>query len=279
MTAIDCDTRVLTNKGWFWASELSAGQRILCLHGDGQLRMTRISSVTAPLEQQTVSLFTEVGDIEVPAREPVLTANGPVEAAELVAMSDRGVVKVEVVQPNSIATFAQPRKKNTEHKAAVLAMSWLDRHWTAVPATLSGDRLHSLANTITQSQLPAKVSADDRWFSWSWTPVECTDRRARPASETMLSLTAWGDEHSRTTLPDRRTRAAVLMAVCLDGLQVKLTWTPGYAPVECRIGVQRTSMPYAKVAAARLSTSQVVRLGLERVGAVVTSQLAVGRLG
>lgn len=278
MTTLESATRLWTDAGWVWAGDLAAGRKVLCLHGDGHLRMTRVHSVTPPFKQDVVAVLTEVGDVVVPVHEPLLTTGGPVLASELSALGTQGTIKVEVVQPKGIAAFC-PSKVSTGRQAANVALSWLGRHWTAAPTSLSLERRAALATILAKSGLPVTTSADERWLSWTWRPAADVDRTLRPSGEAMLALTAWGDDYSRTILTDRKIRSAILMAITLEGRQAKVAWTPGYAPVECRISVQSAAMPYAKLVAARTLRSQVVTLNLDRVGAVVTSQLAVGRLG
>jgi hypothetical protein len=278
VTALGGSTRIWTEQGWCWASELEAGQRVLCLHGDGHLAMTGISSVELCGEQDTVEVLTEVGDLVVPAGEPILTTGGPVLGSELVSITRRASVKVEVVQPRGIAEAGGCRAA-TGAAAAMVALAWLERSWTATPATLPAARRAYLDRLVAASGLKWAGTSDDRWHSWSWQMPADIDRGLRPTAEAMLALTAWTADQSRTVLDDRRIRSALLMAIVLEGDQPRLAWTPGYAPVECRITVHPTAMPFAKLVRASAGSDKVVKINLARPGAIVASQLAVGRLG
>lgn len=250
---------------------------MLCLHGDGQLHMTMVEGVGTEVEQDAVHVLTEVGDIAVPVREPLLTTGGPVLAADLVDMTVRSTVKIEVVQPSAILR-ATPANAFPAQASPRAALEWLGRTATAVPSEVPPDTLKVLVELFKKSGLDATLAMDSRWIAWSWQGGLETTANGRPSAQAMLALTAWVDAQSRTVLHDRTSRSALLMAMVLDGLQPKVSWTPAYAPVECRIAASPSSMTFAKIVSATRVREVAVDLVLARTGAVVSSQHAVGRL-
>lgn len=270
-------SRVLTHAGPVAASDLKVGDSVVTLHGDGQLQLTTVAACQQVTDVPGKHVLTEVGDVWLAPHEALLTTTGPLAAGDLPDVLAKSTAKVEVVQPDELMRhIAKPT--GTARERALAAVAALGRPFTAIPASVLPVTVAAARQVLKTAGLSFTEHVDDRWVAWNWKPIEPAGD-ALPDPDALLALTAWGGTESRTTVDAYATRASILQSLVLERRQPKVSWTPGYFPVECRIGLSPGATAYAKVVAVRQAAFDAVSISLARRGAIITCQMAVGRLG